>query len=66
MLSPDACDPGGTSRPGVPPPELGDRASSFPNPYADKEELGGLCNEKRGKGAWVSHHSHLTLRAKPG
>ena len=31
MLSPEMCDPGGI-RPGVPPPELGDRASSFPSP----------------------------------
>ena len=42
-LSPDKCDPGG-SRPGVPPPEEGERASSFPNPYADNEELGGRWN----------------------
>jgi hypothetical protein len=31
ILSPEICDPGGI-RPGVPPPELGDLASSLPRP----------------------------------
>ena len=37
----ERCDPG-AMRPGVPPPELGDRtASSGPMAYVDNEELGG-------------------------
>ena len=55
MLSPE-CDPGGSS-PGVPPPELGDRTSDGSPcsiPYAESDELGGLCKKCRKKMEWMS------------